>query len=157
MTNLIRSYAKLLIQIRVWVIISVIMITVFLGMQIAKLKIDMDPDIWAPQSHPYVKATKVLEKVFGGSNFTLIGIVPKDGNVFQPDVLAKVKRIQEGIERMPDAVRRNILSLAARKVKDIRGTEEGMEVYQMMKTIPRTPEEIERLRAAVYANPIYIN
>jgi predicted RND superfamily exporter protein len=132
-------------------------VTFFLGSQIKRLNIDMDTDIWAPQSHPYVKATKVLEDVFGGKNFVLIGVVPKEGDVFQADVLAKIKRIQEGIEQIPEAVRHNVISLAARKVKDIKGTRDGMEVHQIMETIPQTPEEIKQLRKDIFSNPIYIN
>lgn len=157
MTKLIRSYAEFLIRIRVWVILAVIMITVFLGMQIAKLKIDMNQDIWAPQTHPYVKATKVLEETLVGTDLTLIGIVPKEGDIFQPDILAKIKRIQHGIEEIPEAVKHNVISLAARKVKDIRGTEEGMEVRPMLESIPQLPEEIDRLKKAIFSNPIYIN
>jgi hypothetical protein len=152
-----RRYAEFLVRARVWLIVLIAGLTVFLGSRIQKLNIDMDTDIWAPQSHPYVQATKTLERTFGGSNFVLIGVVPKSGDVFQPEVLAKIKRIQEGIESLPEAVKSNVLSLAARKVKDIKGTADGMEVRQMMETLPQTPEEMARLRSTVFANPLYIN
>src|SRR4030095_2997165 len=54
-------------------------------------------------------------------------------------------------------VRHNILSLAARKVKNVKGGADGMEVRPMMNTVPRTPEEIARLRADVKSMPIYVN
>ena len=87
----------------------------------------------------------------------MIGVVPKKGDIYQPRVLAKIKRIQDELELLPHAVRHNILSLGARKVKHIKGTAEGMEVRPMMDTVPQTPEEIERLKAAVASMPIYIN
>jgi predicted RND superfamily exporter protein len=156
-SNLFRRYTEFIIRHRPWVIMIILGITVFLGSRIASLKIDMDPDIWAPQAHPYVKATKLLEEVFGGRNYTLIGIVPKEGDIYRPEILAKVRRIQDGMEQIPEAIRHNIISLAARKVKEIKGTPDGMEVREMLETIPRTPEEIARLKAAVASNPIYIN
>jgi len=155
--NLFRRYAEAVIRRRTVAILAVLALTVFLAAQMGSLKIDMSPDIWAPQAHPYVKTTKELEKVFGGRNIAIIGIVPKTGDIYDAKVLAKVDRIQRGIEQMPEAIPRNVLSLAANKIKDIRGTADGMEVRHMLDPLPRTPEELRRLKAAVAANPIYIN
>lgn len=155
--TILHRYANFIINYRLAVIVAIIAFTGFLGSHIVNLKIDMDPDIWAPQAHPYVKATKSLEAVFGGRNFTVIGIVPKQGDIYQPAILAKIQRIQAGIEAIPEAIRHNVVSLAARQAKEIKGTTDGMEVRTMMEVIPQTPEEIARLRAAVASNPIYIN
>lgn len=150
-------YAEWILRRRILVIFIILGVTLFLGSRLPNLKLDMDPDIWAPQAHPYTKATKQLENVFGGRNITVIGIVPKQGDIYQPEILAKVQRIQEGIEQIPEAIRHNILSLAAHKVKAIKGTEEGMEVRPMMETIPQTAEEMERLKKAIASNPLYVN
>lgn len=155
--SVLHRYAEFVIHYRLPVVLAILALTGFLGSNIANLKIDMDPDIWAPQAHPYVKATKSLEEVFGGRNFTVIGVVPKQGDIYQPAILAKVQRIQAGIEAIPEAIRHNVVSLAARQAKEIKGTAEGMEVRSMMETIPQTPEEIARLKAAVATSPIYIN
>jgi predicted RND superfamily exporter protein len=154
---LFRRYIEAVIQKRTWVILAIAVVTLLLGAQIGSLKIDMSPDIWAPQAHPYVKTTKELEKVFGGRNIAVIGIAPKSGDIYDAKILAKIDRIQHGIEQLPEAVPRNVLSLAAAKVKEIRGTAEGMEVRRMLDPLPRTPQELQRLKAAVAANPIYIN
>lgn len=115
-----RPYAQFIVAYRIPVIVAILALTVFLVMRIGTLKIDTDPDLWSPQGHPFVQTTNLLEKVFGGRNVTLIGVLPKQGDIYQPHVLTKVKRIQEGIEQLPIAIRHNILSLAARKVKHIR-------------------------------------
>ena len=139
------------------VVLAILGITAFLVTRLGTLQVDSNPDLWAPQKHAYVETTNQLEEVFGGRNLTVIGIVPKQGDVYQPHVLEKIKRIQDGIELLPHAVRHNILSLAARKVKHVKGGAEGMEVRPMMETVPQTPEEIARLKAAVASMPIYIN
>ncbi len=156
-TNWLKWYAEFILRWRSLVMLAILGVTVFLGMQMTSLKIDMDPDIWAPQSHPYVKATKLLESVFGGRNFTMIGIAPKEGDIYQPAILAKIQRIQAGIEAIPEAIRHNINSLAARQAKEIKGTAEGMQVRGLLDTMPRSAEDIARLKAAVASNPIYIN
>ena len=132
-------------------------ITAFLASRIGTLQFDSNPKLWAPQKHIYVETTNLLEEVFGGRNVTVVAIVPKQGDIYQPQILAKIKRIQEQVEQIPHAVRHNILSLAARKVKNIKGGPEGMEVRQMMESVPQTPAEIVKLKAAVASMPIYIN
>ncbi len=152
-----RPYAQWIVSHRITVMIFILGITGFLISRIGNLQMDSDPKLWAPQKHPYVLTTNFLEQVFGGRNITMIGIIPKHGDIYQPAVLAKIKRIQEGIEQLPEAVRPNILSLAARKVKHIKGGSEGMEVRQMMESVPQTPAEMEKLKADVASMPIYIN
>ncbi len=155
--SLLRRYALFITRHRWPVIAALLALTGFLVSRIGTLTIDSNPDNWAPQSHPYVQTTNQLERVFGGRNVTIIGIVPKHGDIYQPAVLAKIQRIQQAIEQLPLAIRPNIVSLAARKVKRIQGGPDGMEVHQMMDKVPQTEAEIARLKADVAAMPIYIN
>jgi len=152
-----RPFAEWIVAHRLWVMLAVLGITAFLVTRIGTLQMDNNPDSWAPRKHAYVETTKLLKEVFGGTNVVVIGITPKQGDIYRPEVLAKVKRIQEGIEQIPHVVRHNILSLAAYKVKHIKGGPEGMEVRPMMETVPQSPAEIERLKAAVASMPIYVN
>jgi uncharacterized protein len=152
-----RSYARWVISHRLLVTVVILGITAFLVTRFGKLQMDTNPNLWAPQKHVYVETTNLLEEIFGGRNLTIIGVVPKTGDVYQPAVLAKIKRIQEQVELIPHAVRHNILSFAAHKVKHLRGGPEGMEVRPMMEKIPQTPEEIDAFKKAVAAMPIYIN
>jgi uncharacterized protein len=156
-SHLFRSYTQFIVSYRVYVLLAILAVTAFLVTRIGSLQIDTDPDLWAPQAHPYVQTTKLLEEVFGGRNVTLIGIVPRQGDIYQSHILEKIQRIQEGIEQLPLAIRHNINSLAARKVKYIKGGPQGMEVRQMLEKIPRTPAEIAQLKAMVASMPIYIN
>jgi predicted RND superfamily exporter protein len=155
--SLYRRYATFVIRHRKAVVALLALVTVLLCSRLMSLQVDMDQDTWIPQSHPYVQTTKELERVFGGRNFTIIGIVPRQGDIYQPAVLAKVQRIQEGIENLPDAVRHNVMSLAARKVKDIRADDTGLVVRRVMEQIPQTPEQMAALRRAVERNPFYVN
>jgi predicted RND superfamily exporter protein len=157
LTDLYRRYATFIVRNRRSVALVLALVTLALCSRLMSLKVDMDQDTWIPQSHPYVQATKALEKVFGGRNYTLIGIVPRHGDIYQPAVLAKVQRIQEGVENLPEAIRRNVMSLAARKVKDIKANDAGLVVKPVMERVPQTPQEIADLRHRVETNPFYIN
>lgn len=156
-SRLFRAYAQWITTHRLVVVLAILGITVFLATRLGTLQVDSNPNLWAPQNHAYVETTNLLEEVFGGRNLTVIGVVPKQGDIFQPRVLETIERIQDQIELLPNAVRHNILSLAANKVKHVKGGPDGMEVRPMMDKVPQTPEEIERLRAAVASMPIYIN
>jgi predicted RND superfamily exporter protein len=156
-SRIFRPYARWIIAHRFAVAIGILLITVFLASRLGSLEVDSNPDLWAPQQHAYVETTNQLEELFGGRNLTVIGVLPKQGDIYQPAVLAKIKRIQDELELVPHAVRHNILSLAARKVKQVKGGADGMEVRPMMETVPQTAEEIARLKEAVASMPIYIN
>jgi predicted RND superfamily exporter protein len=151
------TYARWIVSHRLLVILAVLIFTGLLLSRAGNLRMDFSPDVYSPQAHPYVQATHVIENVFGGRNITVIGVVPRQGDIYQPAVLAKIQHIQAAVEQLPNVIRHNVLSLGARKVKDIRGNADGMEVRQMMESIPQTPEEIARLKAAVASMPIYIN
>lgn len=155
--NALRVYAQWIIRYRWYVIGTVLFATLYLGSCLSSLKLDMNPDIWAPQDHPYIQTTKLIERIFGGRNFTIIGIVPKTGGIYQPEILQKIQRIQQGVEDMPEAVRHNIISIAAKKAKAIKGDKDGMEVRRMLVTLPTTPEAINRLKQEIAENPIYVN
>lgn len=156
-TDPFRRYARFIVNWRYGVVIVLSIVTVLLCSRLMNLRVDMDQNTWIPQSHPYVQATQALEQVFGGRHVTLIGIVPKQGDIYQSAVLAKVDRIQQRIENLPQAVRHNVLSLAARKVKDIQAKDGGLVVRRVMERVPQTPQEMEALKQAVQTNPLYIN
>lgn len=157
MHSLFTAYANFIVRNRRWVIFFILLMTGFLGSRLMSLQVDMDQDTWVPQSHPFVKTTKVLEKMFGGREIVMIGIAPKNGDIFQPDVLARVERIQREIENMPEAIRHNVISLAANKVKDISGNTEGLTVQPMMAQVPDTLEQMADLKLRVERNQIYTN
>src|SRR5436305_12079000 len=96
-----RVWAEWIVSHRALVAIVILGITGLLASRLGGLQMDSNPDLWAPQKHPYVETTNLLDQVFGGRNYTVIGIVPKQGDIYQSSVLAKVKRIQDALELSP--------------------------------------------------------
>lgn len=155
--TMIRRYVTFIVRHRLVVMLAALALSLFFASRIGNLRVVVDPNANLPQEHPYVIATNEIERIFGGRNLVVIGVESASGDVFQPAVLEKIQRITDGVLEIPGVIRSNVISLAARKAKDIMGTEEGMVVRQLMETVPRTPEEIARLKQAVYANPIYVS
>ena len=92
-----RPYTERVIKYRAWVVLVVLAITALLFTRISTLQMDNNPDSWAPRQHVYVETTRLLKEIFGGTNVVIIGITPRQGDIYQPEVLAKIKRIQDQI------------------------------------------------------------
>jgi predicted RND superfamily exporter protein len=152
-----RRYAVWVTRYRIVVISLTVLITAGLVSQVRHLRLIIDPNAIVPQEHPYVAATTQADEVFGSKNIVVIGITPKEGDAYQPRVLEKVQRITAALYETPGVVKANLLSLAARRVKNIAGTDDGLEVRPLMETVPQTPDAVEALRRAVRLNPVYLN
>src|SRR5206468_5456825 len=86
--------------------------------------------------HPFIQALNDVHRIFGDKNLVVIGLFPHDGNVFTPAFLKKLAEVTDAVRRLPGANPALVQSLAAPQVKDIRGTEDGMEVERVMETPP---------------------
>jgi hypothetical protein len=152
-----RRYVETIVRFP-WIIIGLtVLLTVVLSLQLKNLRVVIDPNSNLPRRHPYVVATEQIEKVFGAKHVIVIAMTPREGDVFTPRVLDKVQRITTALLETPGVVKGNLLSLGARRAKNILGTADGMEVRPLMETLPRTEKEIAALRRAVRANPVYLN
>jgi len=152
-----RSYIEFILRFRWPVVILVAIATVFLTIKGGSLTVIIDPNNIVPRSHPFIATTLKVEEVFGSRYVAVIGITPKQGDVFQAQVLEKARRITNKLRETPRVVKTNLLSVAARRVKDIRGTKDGMEVKQMMTDVPATPEQMAALKEALERNTSYMN
>ena len=92
-----------------------------------------------------------------GPTFVLLSVETVNGDIFTRTTLEKIKKLTEIIERTPGANNYQIFSIARQKVKDVRATSWGIEVQPVMwPAVPRSAEELERLRDIVYANPTIV-
>jgi predicted RND superfamily exporter protein len=156
METLFKRYASALMEWR-WAALAIcLLLTLGLMSQIPHVVVDNNPDIWSPSQDEYVKVTKELEKTFGGRHFTIIGIVPKSGSVFNEATLGKARRIEQQIAALPEAVKVNVLSLTSTKVKDVRGTDGGIDARPFVGPTG-TPINEADMVAALQRNPVYVN
>ena len=150
-----RRIAAFVIGRRFWILMAVLAVTLFFAYQMTKLSVFTDFGDLLPQSHPYVRIHNKFREVFGGANLLLIAVEVKSGTIFNPETLAKVKGISEELVKIPGVDRYKILSIAQRKVKDVKVTDWGMEtVLIMYPHIPRNNAEMEKLKRAIYSNDL---
>lgn len=153
--DLLRQYLKFIVSHPAWTIIAILLFTIFLGYSARNLQLINTSDLWMPHDNEYVKTTELVEEVFGRRNVVVIGISPVQGDIYQPDILLKISRMQEKLQTISEVKRSSVISLASHKVKGIHGTREGMEVTPLMAKIPETPQEIAVLKKRIAENPVY--
>ncbi|MEQ1814239.1 MAG: MMPL family transporter [Candidatus Nitrotoga sp.] len=152
-----KKYLEQVIRYR-WLVIAMTLLLTGLAIHQARnLRIIIDPNTMLPHNHPYIDTSNRVEKLFGSKDIAIIGITPKTGDVFQPEVLRKVQKVTAALMQSPGVIKENLLSLTARRAKNIIGTAEGMEVRPLITTIPETPQQMAALRQAIKNNPAYIN
>jgi predicted RND superfamily exporter protein len=134
----------------------ILVVTIFWGYQLPGLKISTDFGDLLPQTHPYIKVHQEFRKLFGGVNFLVMLIEVKEGDIFNPVTLNKIKYISEELFKLPGIDRYKILSLAKSKLKDIKYTAWGVTAEPLMwPNIPQTEEEMDKLKNAIWSNPRY--
>src|SRR5437773_7428822 len=134
--RLLHSYTRWVVGHRRSVLAVVLLVTLLLARATTRLHVEVDPDRQLPQDHPFIQALNDVHRIFGDKNLVVIGLFPHDGNVFTPAFLKKLAEVTDAVRRLPGANPALVQSLAAPQVKDIRGTEDGMEVERVMETPP---------------------
>ena len=148
-------WSSLMIRYRYWVMAAVLAITLGLMSRIGSLQVVLSSDNMAPQSNHYIKTGNEIESTFGHKYSVAIAVTARQGTIYQPAILEKIKRITTRIADTPWVIRSTVTGIAARKVKGIEGNEEAMLVEPLMEKVPQDAAGIEALKKAVAANPAY--
>ena len=138
------------------VMLLIALVTLFFVTQIGQVKTEVDPKQILPQKHPYIETNAKIESLFGGGRVIVMGIVAKEGNIFTPALLTKIERLTRAIKNIPGIYSDNVLSIASRKVKNLRFNAQGFDVERLMPSVPGTQAEADEIKKRVFANPLYV-
>ncbi|MCM0606174.1 MAG: outer membrane lipoprotein-sorting protein [Xanthomonadaceae bacterium] len=152
-----QTWISKMIKFRKTVLLGTVAVTFGLLLQLKSLNVIIDPDSTLPQTHPYIATGNIIEKTFGNKFTIIIGLTVKEGTIYQEPVLSMVQRITQELQMSPAVVKANLMSLSAKRAKNISGNSEGMSVVSLMKSIPQTESEMASLKKAVQSNPAYEN
>ncbi|MFQ5588486.1 MAG: RND family transporter [Nitrospiria bacterium] len=130
--------------------------TVFFVTHVGSVRTEIDPKQILPQTHPYIETNTRIEQLFGGGRVIIVGVAAKKGDIFTPSFLAKIDRLTREIKTIPGIYADNVLSIASRKVKNLRFNEEGFDVERLMPVVPETQTEADAIRDRVFNNPLYV-
>ena len=152
-----KRLAEFIVRRRRSVLFSACLMTLFFAYCAVKIEMYTAFADLVPRDHPYIRVHNEFWRTFGGANVILLSVEVKEGDIFNPETLGKIKKLTDQVELMPGVSNYQIFSLARQKVKDVRATAWGVEVQPVMwPDVPRTPEAITQLRRVVYANPTIV-
>ena len=154
---MLQKHIQRIVRFPVTIILLTIFATLFFGYQFKSLFMVLDPKALLPQEHPYVKLNNEIEKQFGGSRVVLIGLASKDGDIFNPSDIEKIKRINEEVKKIPGILENNVVSIADRKVKYVKAEGNALDIKGVLEGIEYTDEGMKELKDRVYSNPAFIN
>jgi hypothetical protein len=152
---MIERFANKLFPKRMALMVIVCVTALVLGLISLRLDIATHFEDLLPSKHPYVLVHEEYKGSFGGSNVVTIMVEPETGDIFQPKVLNKIRDLTQGVLYLDAVNQYQIVSLASKKLKDVRGSTYGVESVPLM--WPDTPKDqagIDALRRAVVSNPL---
>ncbi|WP_340112388.1 efflux RND transporter permease subunit [Maribellus mangrovi] len=144
-------FSKFVLKFRWFITVFVIVTTVFLGLQIPKIKINSDVVSSLPNDDKDVVLLKRIGEQFGGNRLGMVILDSED--IFTTEVLQDVKRITDSIAQIP-----NISSVTSlTNTVSIRETQEGIEIGNLVDEdiLPETAQELNALREQVLSNEMF--
>jgi len=143
-------------QVLIYILIG-ILTAIFIYGVMQKLSINVVLEEMIPPNHPFIKLHKEYAEQYGGTSTFLMAVVVKDGDIYNPDTLAKIKRINDEILFYPDVRRAFVYSIAQRKSKVSKGHAGGtVDVSALMwPELDSSPEGIARIKSNISTSDLY--
>jgi predicted RND superfamily exporter protein len=154
--SLLARSTAVVIRFRLALVVTLVLITAFLGWSARHLRVEAHPDRLVPQDHPYIQALNDLHATFGDKNLVVVGLFPHEGTVFTPRFLAKIEAVTDRIEKLPGVNPALVLSIASPQAKDVRGTPDGIEVERVMETAPTDDAGAADVRRRVFDDDSFV-
>jgi hydrophobe/amphiphile efflux-3 (HAE3) family protein len=135
------------------VIAAVVLITMGLASQMAKMQIETDTEAFIPQGHEATLNNDRMKEIFGTPDLLWIGVIREEGGIYQSDTLEVIQAITEKVRLLPGVVDQDVVSIATED--NIRGTADGMEVEPFMETAPADAKGLKALQQQIHDFDIY--
>jgi len=149
-------YAAWIVRHRRAVIAAVLLITGCLAGASTRLYLEVDPDRLLPQEHPHMRAAQDVKRLFDTYNVVVIGLFPRDGEVFTPAFLAKLDEATRRIAALPGVKPTLVQSLASPNTKYVTGSEERVDLEPVMPSLPVDRAGAEEVRRRAFAEPALV-
>jgi hypothetical protein len=131
-----------------------LIITLFFSYQLKNLSFKTNIGDFYPLKHPYLAIQNRLTEIFGGLNQISLAIAVGEGTIINPATLDKVWQITNQLYLTEGINAGRVVSLSARKVKNVEANEEGFKTEWLMHDPPKSAQELEILKARILKNPL---
>jgi predicted RND superfamily exporter protein len=145
-----------IIEKRILILSITMVITFFFAYKLKDLKVFTKFADLLPQGHEYIKLHNRIRSQFGGANSLVLVLQVREGDIFTPQTLQKIKDITDELYLIPAVDRFKIASIALKKMMLVEAISGGSRVVPLMwPEVPKTQEEAVTLREKVYGSFFY--
>jgi predicted RND superfamily exporter protein len=150
----IEAYLRFLLRYRAAVSILVTLLTLFFAYNLTHIRLHTDFFDFYPRRHPYIQFYNEFRRMFGTANVMNVIVEVKKGDIYNPETLQKIDRITKFMVNTRGVVPYQILSIAHPAVNSATVRQGAVEIRPVFYPgVPKTQEDADRVRFAVYANP----
>ena len=151
-----KKFSDFVIEQRVVILTITFLLTCFFGYHLRDLKVYTKFADLLRQGHEYIKLHNRIRARFGGANTVVMILQVREGDIFNPTTLQKLKDITEELFYIPAVDRFRILSISLKTMGTIvlKSGSIGFESF-LWPDVPTTQEEIDELKEKVYGSFFY--
>jgi predicted RND superfamily exporter protein len=151
--SLMTSFSKWVIRWRWLILLLVVLITAGLVHSTQYLTVNNDFDTWSPKNERVTELARMVDRQFGANYMVFAVLDFTEKGVFDPESLALVQRMTDALDGMPELF--SVSSLT--NIVDIRKTDYGLQVGDLIPEIPQTRRELSELEEYVLSKERYVN
>lgn len=135
------------------ILFLVVAITVFLALQLPKLRWETDARVYLPKGHVAIQYDEKVHDVFGVKDAVIIGIVNEKESIFNPKTLERIARITEKVAALPGVIAHRTIDVASLSTATVfTGTESELSTKRLMETVPTDSTGVDQVKRMVYGN-----
>ena len=107
-----KKVADLIIEKRAWFLTIISLVTIFFLFLLKDLKVYTKFADLLPQNHEYINTHNKIRAQFGGANTVIMLLQVREGDIFNPTTLKKIRDITDELYLIPGVDRFKVLSNA---------------------------------------------
>jgi predicted RND superfamily exporter protein len=145
-----------IIEKRIWFLTIISLLSLLFAYKVKDVKVYTKFADLLPQGHEYIKVHNEIRAQFGGANTVTMVLQVREGDIFNPTTLQKIRDITDELYLIPGVDRFKIFSMAVNLLVDMVVTSGGWEYQSMMwPDVPKTQAEINKLKERIFASGYY--
>ncbi len=116
---------RLIFSNRVAILLIFTVLTIFMGINALKLRVDAGFEKLLPFKHPYIQTLVEYSNDFGTGNQIIVALIQKEGNIFNPAFFEAMKEATDEVFFLPGVARSTVTSIFTPNVRYIEVVEDG--------------------------------
>lgn len=150
-----QHFVEACIRYRLFVVSAYMVVTAIMLVAASRVEIMTVFEDLLPQDHPYVQVHQKIKNTFGGSNLVSIMLEVEQGDIFNRDFLSKLQKVTKDLQQVDGVNPFQITSLASKKLKEVRGSTNAIDVRSLMwPDVPTDDQGLAELKESVLSNAL---